>query len=128
MRNSLRRGAVTVEFALVVVVLVVLMALLIEIPWYFFQVSELRWDVREAARKAAGTAVASDPESVFTSAFPNDAATATVSGDPPDRIITVSVERDYANLFGSSLIPGVEGNTMTVTYTVRMEDQAIEPP
>lgn len=128
MRARSRRGANTVEFALIATLVVLLAGAGMELPWAMFQQARLRGEVRLAARAAAAVPLASDPAGAFTARFPDDRAEATLSGAPGDRVLTVAVTRAPRTLFGAGLLGVVGLDDLRAAQSVRLEDQRPEAP
>jgi Flp pilus assembly protein TadG len=127
------RGAVAVEFVLVLPVFLLLIFGLIQYGWYFFQVQNGAFAVREAARQAAvgsldtaglqawvpGRVTGADPASITTEVCFTD----TDSSDDLTVGDQISVSVDYlAQDFGFPFVPFPDGGRVTQLAETRTED------
>ncbi|MCB9761242.1 MAG: pilus assembly protein [Alphaproteobacteria bacterium] len=129
-RRQERRGAIAVEFALTMPLLLVLIAAIIDFGWYFNQQMMLLHSVREGARTGATTSQDGDPlgdaEARVSAALMEaglDASAATVtasfSGTAPQELITVSATLPFQPIVTLVPLPV----SLNGELTMRMEDQ-----
>lgn len=126
-----RRGAQTLEFALVFPLLLALFTGILDWGWYLLRVQLVLQAVRDGARSGAAVAQDASPgpdssavtatrSSLTSMGLPASDATITaaVSGDRPDSVLTVNAAVPFEPLCGLIPAPEVMGGSLTV----RLED------
>ncbi len=143
-RNSInnfltsRDGAVMVEFALILILLVTILFGIITFGWMFFLENNMETAAREAARRMAvaeapfaGTDVAcADAQTPGTAEYiacammPNSAGTITVNAVelcPADRAVRVQVSANGADVALADIFGYFTGMTLSATVEMRKE-------